>query len=107
MGSIGPVSVHPTLHRRRFKSPSTGVITVTVRDSVVLGFALPERLVSLACVALDGVAWCADSALGAGGSQLAGPIAEPSPSLMGLQLAASAVQFLFHASDGERGLFVR
>jgi hypothetical protein len=46
---------------------------MTARDSVVPGFEYPERHVSLACLALVGVARYASSALSATGSQMAPP----------------------------------
>jgi MarC family membrane protein len=66
------------------------------------------RAVLLACVALVGLASYAILALGASGAKWMTPLAEKIITrLMGLLLAALAIQFLFNGLKGEGGLFVR
>jgi len=66
------------------------------------------RGVLLACVALVGLASYAILALGASGAKWMTPLAEKIITrLMGLLLAALAIQFLFNGLKGEGGLFVR
>lgn len=67
-----------------------------------------HRAVLLACVALIGLASYGVLALGATGARWLSPIAEKIITrLMGLLLAALAVQFLFNGLKSEGGLFVR
>jgi len=66
------------------------------------------RGILLACVALVGLASYGILALGASGAKWMSPLAEKIITrLMGLLLAALAVQFLFNGLKGEGGLFVR
>jgi multiple antibiotic resistance protein len=66
------------------------------------------RGVLLACVGLVGLASYGILALGASGAKWMSPLAEKIITrLMGLLLAALAVQFLFNGLKGEGGLFVR
>jgi multiple antibiotic resistance protein len=67
-----------------------------------------HRGVLLACVVLVGLASYITLALGASGAKWISPLAEKIITrLMGLLLAALAVQFLFNGLKGEAGLFVR
>jgi multiple antibiotic resistance protein len=67
-----------------------------------------HRGVLLACVASVGLASYITLALGASGAKWMSPLAEKIITrLMGLLLAALAVQFLFNGLKGEGGLFVR
>jgi multiple antibiotic resistance protein len=67
-----------------------------------------ERAVLLACLAAVGLASYITLALGATGAKWLNPIAEKIITrLMGLLLAALAIQFLFNGLKGEGGLFVR
>jgi multiple antibiotic resistance protein len=67
-----------------------------------------HRGILLACVALVGLASYGILALGASGAKWISPLAEKIITrLMGLLLAALAVQFLFNGLKGEGGLFVR
>jgi multiple antibiotic resistance protein len=62
----------------------------------------------LACVAMVGLASYVVLAIGASGAKWMSPLAEKIITrLMGLLLAALAVQFLFNGLKGEGGLFVR
>jgi multiple antibiotic resistance protein len=62
----------------------------------------------LACVALVGLASYLILALGASGARWISPLAEKIITrLMGLLLAALAIQFLFNGLKGEGGLFMR
>jgi multiple antibiotic resistance protein len=66
------------------------------------------RGVLLACVTLVGLASYITLALGASGARWISPLAEKIITrLMGLLLAALAIQFLFNGLKGEGGLFVR
>ncbi len=66
------------------------------------------RGILLACVGLVGLASYGILALGASGAKWMSPLAEKIITrLMGLLLAALAVQFLFNGLKGEGGLFVR
>ena len=66
------------------------------------------RGVLLTCVGLVGLASYGILALGASGARWISPLAEKIITrLMGLLLAALAVQFLFNGLKGEGGLFVR
>jgi multiple antibiotic resistance protein len=66
------------------------------------------RAILLACVGLVGLASYGILALGASGAKWMSPLAEKIITrLMGLLLAALAVQFLFNGLKGEGGLFVR
>lgn len=66
------------------------------------------RGVLLTCVGLVGLASYGILALGASGARWMSPLAEKIITrLMGLLLAALAVQFLFNGLKGEGGLFVR
>lgn len=67
-----------------------------------------QRGVLLACLVAVGLASYITLALGATGAKWLSPIAEKIITrLMGLLLAALAVQFLFNGLKGEEGLFVR
>jgi multiple antibiotic resistance protein len=66
------------------------------------------RGILLTCVGLVGLASYGILALGASGARWISPLAEKIITrLMGLLLAALAVQFLFNGLKGEGGLFVR
>jgi multiple antibiotic resistance protein len=66
------------------------------------------RGILLSCVGLVGLASYGILALGASGARWMSPLAEKIITrLMGLLLAALAVQFLFNGLKGEGGLFVR
>jgi multiple antibiotic resistance protein len=66
------------------------------------------RGILLSCVGLVGLASYGILALGASGAKWMSPLAEKIITrLMGLLLAALAVQFLFNGLKGEGGLFVR
>lgn len=66
------------------------------------------RGILLACVGLVGLASYGILALGTSGAKWMSPLAEKIITrLMGLLLAALAVQFLFNGLKGEGGLFVR
>ena len=66
------------------------------------------RGILLACLGLVGLASYGILALGASGAKWMSPLAEKIITrLMGLLLAALAVQFLFNGLKGEGGLFVR
>jgi multiple antibiotic resistance protein len=67
-----------------------------------------HRGILLACVGLVGLASYGILALGASGARWMSPLAEKIITrLMGLLLAALAIQFLFNGLKGEGGLFVR
>jgi multiple antibiotic resistance protein len=67
-----------------------------------------HRGILLACVGLVGLASYGILALGASGARWMSPLAEKTITrLMGLLLAALAIQFLFNGLKGEGGLFVR
>ena len=67
-----------------------------------------SRGILLACVGLVGLASYGILALGTSGAKWMSPLAEKIITrLMGLLLAALAVQFLFNGLKGEGGLFVR
>jgi multiple antibiotic resistance protein len=67
-----------------------------------------HRGILLTCVGLVGLASYGILALGASGARWISPLAEKIITrLMGLLLAALAVQFLFNGLKGEGGLFVR
>jgi multiple antibiotic resistance protein len=67
-----------------------------------------HRSVLLACVALVGLASYVTLALGASGAKWMSPLADKIITrLMGLLLAALAVQFLFNGLHGAGGVFVR
>ena len=67
-----------------------------------------HRGILLTCVGLVGLASYGILALGASGAKWMSPLAEKILTrLMGLLLAALAVQFLFNGLKGEGGLFVR
>lgn len=82
------------------------ISTVILLDAQAASWAY--RGVLLACVALVGLASYAILALGASGAKWMTPLAEKIITrLMGLLLAALAIQFLFNGLKGEGGLFVR
>ena len=82
------------------------ISTVILLDAQAASWAY--RVVLLSCVALVGLASYAILALGASGAKWMTPLAEKIiPRLMGLLLAALAIQFLFNGLKGEGGLFVR
>lgn len=68
----------------------------------------PQRAVLLGCLAAVGLASYVTLALGATGAKWLSPIAEKIITrLMGLLLAALAIQFLLNGLKGEAGMFVR
>ena len=82
------------------------ISTVILLDAQAASWAY--RTVLLSCVALVGLASYAILALGASGAKWMTPLAEKIITrLMGLLLAALAIQFLFNGLKGEGGLFVR
>jgi len=82
------------------------ISTVILLDAQAASWAYGGVL--LACVALVGLASYAILALGASGAKWMTPLAEKIITrLMGLLLAALAIQFLFNGLKGEGGLFVR
>jgi multiple antibiotic resistance protein len=82
------------------------ISTVILLDAQAASWAY--RGILLACVALVGLASYAILALGASGAKWMTPLAEKIITrLMGLLLAALAIQFLFNGLKGEGGLFVR
>ena len=82
------------------------ISTVILLDAQAASWAY--RVVLLSCVALVGLASYAILALGASGAKWMTPLAEKIITrLMGLLLAALAIQFLFNGLKGEGGLFVR
>jgi len=82
------------------------ISTVILLDAQAASWAY--RGVLLACVGLVGLASYAILALGASGAKWMTPLAEKIITrLMGLLLAALAIQFLFNGLKGEGGLFVR
>ena len=82
------------------------ISTVILLDAQAASWA--HRGVLLACVALVGLASYMTLALGASGAKWMSPLAEKIITrLMGLFLAALAIQFLFNGLKGEGGLFVR
>lgn len=79
------------------------ISTVILLEAQAISWA--QRGVLLACVALVGLASYITLALGASGAKWMSPIAEKIITrLMGLLLAALAVQFLFNGLKGEHGL---
>ncbi len=79
------------------------ISTVILLEAQAISWA--QRGVLLACVALVGLASYITLALGATGAKWLSPIAEKIITrLMGLLLAALAVQFLFNGLKGEHGL---
>jgi multiple antibiotic resistance protein len=79
------------------------ISTVILLEAQAVSWA--QRGVLLACVALVGLASYVTLALGASGAKWMSPIAEKIITrLMGLLLAALAVQFLFNGLKGEQGL---
>jgi small neutral amino acid transporter SnatA (MarC family) len=89
--------------------------TVPAFLAMTARYTLSQRLrmaryrgILLACVALVGLASYAILALGASGAKWMSPLAEKIITrLMGLLLAALAVQFLFNGLKGEGGLYMR
>jgi multiple antibiotic resistance protein len=82
------------------------ISTVILLDAQAVSWA--QRGVLLACVALVGLASYITLALGASGAKWMSPLAEKIITrLMGLLLAALAVQFLFNGLKGEQGLLGR
>lgn len=82
------------------------ISTVILLDGQASSFA--QRGLLLACVALVGLASYVTLALGASGARWMSPLAEKIITrLMGLLLAALAVQFLFNGLKGAGGLIVR
>jgi MarC family membrane protein len=82
------------------------ISTVILLDAQAVSWS--QRGVLLGCVALVGLASYITLAVGASGAKWMSPIAEKIITrLMGLLLAALAVQFLFNGLKGEAGLFVR
>jgi multiple antibiotic resistance protein len=82
------------------------ISTVILLEAQAASWA--HRGVLLACVVLVGLASYITLALGASGAKWISPLAEKIITrLMGLLLAALAVQFLFNGLKGEAGLFVR
>jgi len=82
------------------------ISTVILLEAQAISWA--QRGVLLACVALVGLASYITLALGASGAKWISPIAEKIITrLMGLLLAALAVQFLFNGLKGEHGLLGR
>jgi multiple antibiotic resistance protein len=82
------------------------ISTVILLEAQAISWAY--RGVLLACVTLVGLASYVTLALGASGARWISPLAEKIITrLMGLLLAALAVQFLFNGLKGEGGLFVR
>ncbi len=79
------------------------ISTVILLEAQAISWA--QRGMLLACVALVGLASYVTLALGATGAKWISPIAEKIITrLMGLLLAALAVQFLFNGLKGEYGL---
>lgn len=82
------------------------ISTVILLDAQAASWT--QRAVLLACLVAVGLASYVTLALGATGAKWLNPIAEKIITrLMGLLLAALAVQFLFNGLKGEGGLFVR
>lgn len=82
------------------------ISTVILLDAQAVSWS--QRGVLLGCVALVGLASYITLAVGASGAKWMSPIAEKIITrLMGLLLAALAVQFLFNGLKGEAWLFVR
>jgi multiple antibiotic resistance protein len=82
-----------------------------ISTTILLDAQAPSWLyrgILLSCVGLVGLASYGILALGASGAKWMSPLAEKIITrLMGLLLAALAVQFLFNGLKGEGGLFVR
>lgn len=79
------------------------ISTVILLDAQAVGW--PQRIVLLACLAAVGLASYIILAIGAKGAQWLTPMAEKIITrLMGLLLAALAVQFLFNGLKAEGGL---
>jgi multiple antibiotic resistance protein len=82
------------------------ISTVFLLEAQAISWA--QRGVLLACVVLVGLASYITLALGATGAKWMSPLAEKIMTrLMGLLLAALAVQFLFNGLKGEQGLLGR
>ena len=82
------------------------ISTVILLDGQTSSWA--HRSLLLACVALVGLASYITLALGASGAKWMSPLAEKIITrLMGLLLAALAVQFLFNGLKGADGVFMR
>lgn len=82
------------------------ISTVILLDAQAASWT--QRGVLLACLVAVGLASYITLALGATGAKWLNPIAEKIITrLMGLLLAALAIQFLFNGLKGEGGLFVR
>ena len=82
------------------------ISTVILLEAQAISWA--QRGVLLACVVLVGLASYITLALGATGAKWMSPLAEKIMTrLMGLLLAALAVQFLFNGLKGEQGLLGR
>lgn len=82
------------------------ISTIILLDAQALSWLY--RGILLACVGLVGLASYGILALGASGAKWMSPLAEKIITrLMGLLLAALAVQFLFNGLKGEGGLYMR
>jgi multiple antibiotic resistance protein len=82
------------------------ISTVILLDAQAVSWS--QRGMLLACVVLVGLASYITLALGASGAKWMSPLAEKIITrLMGLLLAALAVQFLFNGLKGEQGLLGR
>jgi len=82
------------------------ISTVILLEAQAVSWA--QRVVLLSCVVLVGLASYVTLALGASGAKWISPLAEKIITrLMGLLLAALAVQFLFNGLKGEYGLLGR
>ena len=82
------------------------ISTVILLEAQAVSWA--QRVVLLSCVVLVGLASYVTLALGSSGAKWISPLAEKIITrLMGLLLAALAVQFLFNGLKGEYGLLGR